>query len=122
MRSPSFVSESAENAPADSTSSSGYYPKPLPTLDAVCIEVVVVHGEDSAEGLASRELYQRSVGEIHGSIVILLHERNERSHVRVVYRQYCYGPGPDESPRRPSFPLAVTHQVKQLGEHSGRRD
>ena len=29
-----------------SASSSGYNPKPAPTLDAVGIEVVVVHGED----------------------------------------------------------------------------
>lgn len=50
------------------------YPEPLATFDPISIEVGVIHGKDGRQPLASRQVHNGCIGEIHRAMPTARHE------------------------------------------------
>src|SRR4051812_6041494 len=96
------------------------YPKPPLPFDPVGLEIVVIDGEDRGERLPPREVDQRGVGEVHGTVLITVHQSFDVGKVVVRDRQDGHCAGLQEGPGSGHVPGA-REKVKDLGEDGGGR-
>ncbi len=82
----------------------------------------MVDRQDVIEGLLFGQVDEGRVREIHGSVSVARHECVERWEVTVNDRRNGDCARPDEPPRGFDLPTSVSHEVKELREHSSRRE
>ncbi len=95
-------------------------PKTAASVYPIRLEIRVIHCKDCRQSLSLRNVDKSCIREIHRAIRILRHQCTKLREFGIVDLCHHDGARAYEAPRRLPFRLAVTHQVKQLGQHGFR--
>src|SRR5579864_557255 len=108
MSGPRYVSSAAWNDP-----------EAFPAVNAVRLEIIVIHREHHIQTLSARQTDKRGVGKVHGSVRVTLHQRLEFRKVEIIDGQHRYRARTQKSPGRSKFTTILPEVMKQLRQNGG---
>jgi hypothetical protein len=94
-------------------------PEAFPAVNAVRLEIIVIHREHRIQTLTSRQMDKRGVGKVHGSIRVTFHQRLEFRKVEIIDGQYRYRARTQKSPSRSKFTTIPPKEMEQLRQNGG---
>ena len=108
-------------APAERYVSSAAWndPEALPAVNAVRLEIIVIHREHRIQTLTSRQKDKRRVGKVHGSVRVAFHQRLEFRKVDIIDRQHRYRTRPQQPPSGSELTTIVPENMEQFRQNGG---
>src|SRR6266550_2660076 len=93
--------------------------KPLPTVNAIRLEIIMIDGEHRIEMFSTRQMDQRGVGKVHGPVGVAVHQRLEIGEVNVFDGENRDGARAKESPSGNQFTSIIAQQMEQFRQDGG---
>jgi len=94
-------------------------PKAFPAINTVRVEIIVIHCEHCIQTLTSRQMNERGVGKVHGSVRVTFHQRLEFRKVEIIDGQDGYRARTQKSPSRSKFTTILPEEMEQLRQNGG---